>query len=58
MVVLSMKPLQKLTGTDRQAGRQADGRTDKPVYGEAAPPKTDLCLKSNIRVCQLKSFLE
>ena len=39
MLVLSMKPLQKLTGTDRQAGRQADGRTDKPVYWEAVPPK-------------------
>ena len=37
------KPLQKLTGTDRQAGRQAGRQTDrqvgKPVYWEAAPPK-------------------
>ena len=30
----------KLTGTDKQAGRQADGRTDKPLYWEAAPPKS------------------
>ena len=35
MFLLSTKPLQKLTGTDRQAG----GRADKPVYWEAAPPK-------------------
>ena len=32
MLVLSMKPLQKLTGTGRQAG--------KPMCREAAPPKT------------------
>ena len=40
MLVLATKPLEKLTGTGRQTGRQADGRTDKPVYWEAAPPKS------------------
>ena len=43
MLVLSTKPLQKLTGTGRQAGRQADRQTDrqtgKPMCREAAPPK-------------------
>ena len=35
MLLLGAKPLYKLTGTDRQAGRQADGRTDKPRHWEA-----------------------
>ena len=39
MLVLSTKPLQKLSGTDGQAGRQADSRTGKPMCREAAPPK-------------------
>ena len=36
---MSTKPLQKLSGTDGQAGRQADRRTGKPMCREAAPPK-------------------
>ena len=43
MLVLATKPLQKVTGTDRQTGRQTDRQTDrqagKPVCREAAPPK-------------------
>ena len=45
MLVLSTKPLQKLTGTDRKAGqadgwadKQAGGQTGKPMCREAAPP--------------------
>ena len=40
MLVLSTKPLQKLTGTDRQTGRQAGRQTGKPMSREAAPPKS------------------
>ena len=39
MLVLSTKPLQKLTGTDRQMGRQTDRQTGKPMCREAVPPK-------------------
>ena len=39
MLVLSTKPLQKLTGTGGQTGRLADRRTDNPMCREAAPPK-------------------
>ena len=35
MLVLSTKPLQKLTGT----GRRTDRQTGKPICREAAPPK-------------------
>ena len=50
MLVLSTKPLQKLTGTDRQAdgqtGRRTDGqtgrRTGKPTCRKAAPPKNKM----------------
>ena len=39
MFVLSTKPLQKLTGTDRQTDRRADGQTVKPMFRKAASPK-------------------
>ena len=46
MLVLSTKPLRKLTGTDRQTDRRADRQT---YVWEAAPPKTSLLfhLQSN-----------
>ena len=53
MLVLSTKPLQKLTGTDRQADRQTGGRAGKPVYWEAAPPKTLILQSSLVVHCQL-----
>ena len=41
MLVLSTKPLQKLTGTDRQTGRQAGRQTSKPMCREAKKMKRD-----------------
>ena len=38
MLVLSTKPLQKLTGTGGQTGRRAG----KPMCREAAPPKIEM----------------
>ena len=40
MLVLSTKPLQKLTGTDGQTGRQADRQEGKPMCREAARSKS------------------
>ena len=40
MLVLSTKPLHKLTGTDGQTGGKADRQAGKPMCWEAVPPKT------------------
>ena len=39
MLVLATKPLQKLNGTDRRAGRQTDRQAGRPMCTEAAAPK-------------------
>ena len=49
MLVLSTKPLQKLTGTDRQADRQAGGLTNLGV-GRHAPPKKSFEVMTVIRM--------
>ena len=40
MLVLSTKPLQKLTGTDRQAGRRTDGQDHVLSQADALTKKS------------------
>ena len=49
MLVLSLKPLKKLTGTDRHAGRQADGQDHALNQADALTKKEAIRNNDNLK---------